>query len=362
MGCTMKKALSIIISLFIILSSASCDNLVKDEKYNYQFFGVFDTIIQVVGYSKTEKAFSQKMTNLEARFQELSRLYDRFTEYEGINNICTINKNAGKSPVKVDKRIIDILLFSKEWYQKTDGKFNIAFGPVTLIWHNYLMLYGNDSSNAILPPDDILKQAAAHTDIDKVIVDAQAGTVFLTEEGMSLDLGAVAKGYATELAGKELYEAGLHSFAISSGGNVRVFDKPEDAGRKTWSVGIQNPNKNPRDTEDSSLDTVFLNDSSVVTSGDYERYYMMGNKRIHHITDPATLMPAEYYRSVTVVIKDSGLADIFSTTLYILPYEESLMMAQKYGVEAYWVFSDGSVKTTAGLIPMLKVMGGASQG
>jgi thiamine biosynthesis lipoprotein len=311
--------------------------------------GAFDTIVQVVGYSQSERDFSRMAEQLETRFTRLHRLFDRFEEYDGMANVCTINKMAGVAPVKVDKELIDLLLFCQEWGQKTDDAFNPVFGAVTTIWHNYLMLYGGDSQNAVLPPEDILRQAGTRVDPSGLIVDPGAGTVFLTQEGMSLDLGAVAKGYATELAGQELCAAGFDSFAISSGGNVRVFGAPKDPQKSSWNVGIQNPDKDPADASDSGLDIVRLSGGSVVTSGDYQRYYMVGERRVHHLIDPQTLMPAEYYRSVTVLTEDSGVADLFSTVLFILPYERSREMAELYGINAYWVFVDGSVKYTEGM-------------
>ena len=118
--------------------------------------------------------------------------------YEGINNIKTINDNAGIKPVKVDKRIIDLIKFSKDMYEKTNGKTNIAFGAVLSIWHEYRTIGIEDPANAALPSEEELRIASEHTNIEDIVIDEEHSTVFLSDPLMRLDVGAVAKGYATE--------------------------------------------------------------------------------------------------------------------------------------------------------------------
>ena len=164
----------------------------------------------------------------------------------------------------------------------------------------------------------------------------------------------MAKGYAAQVVADELYADGLTSFLISAGGNVVAKDAPKDGARGSWGIGIQDPFADPDDPNSTSLDVVF------VTSGDYQRYYVVDGKPYHHIIDPATLMPAAYYRSVTVVCADSGEADYASTCLFTLPYEASRAMAEKLGWKALWVFSDGSIEYTDSLLPQLRDRGGAT--
>ena len=328
-------------------------------KYSYEFMGVFDTVMQIVGYSKTQDEFDEMCRQAEARFLDLSRLYDIYLDYEGINNIKTINDNAGKSPVAVEQEIIDLLLFSKEWYAKTNGTCNIALGAVLRIWHDYREEGLADPLKAELPPMDKLLEANKHTDISKVIVNKENRTVYLEDEKMLLDVGSVAKGFATEVVANELEELGYTSFIISSGGNIRAKGSPLDGLRPNWGIGIQNPDGNVLDPDDTPLDIVYLSDASVVTSGDYQRYYTVNGIKYHHLIDPGTLMPANQFRSVTVVTKDSGLADFMSTILFIAPYEEGQRIAKEFGIDAFWVMQDGTVAATDTLIPMLKNLGGA---
>jgi len=156
-------------------------------------------------------------------------------------------------------------------------------------------------------------------------------------------------------------EEGFTSFIVSSGGNVRTVGAPRDGVRNKWSIGIQDPDGNALVPNGDNLDIVYVNDASVVTSGDYQRYYVVDNKRIHHLIDPTTLMPANYYRAVTVVTLDSGVADFLSTTAFLLPYEKSRALIESLdGVEALWIMPDGSMKATEGMKKSLKNMGGAS--
>lgn len=327
------------------------------KKYTDSFFDTFDTVVTVVAYTKDKKEFDMYFQKIHSRFQELHRLYDIYNTYEGINNIKTINDNAGIKPVKVNKEIIDLILFAKDWYKRTGGKTNIAMGSVLRIWHDYRERGQDDPENAKLPPMEALLEAAKHTDIDKVIVDTENSTVYLADKDMSLDVGAVAKGYATEIVAREIAAAGLKSGMISSGGNIRTIGTPLDGRRERWSVGIHDPRKSIFSEEDSLLGIVYVGDGfSVATSGGYQRYYVVDDKVYHHLIDPKTLMPANYYLAVTVVAKDAGVADFMSTTLFLLPYDRSRSLAGSLdGVEAAWVMPDGRVEVTDG---MKALMGG----
>ena len=327
-------------------------------KYTDSFFDTFDTAVTVVAYTKTESEFDAYYQYIHERFQELHRLYDIYNSYEGVNNGRTINQNAGIGPVSVDKDLLDLVVFSKEWYKRTGGQTNIAMGSVLRLWHEYRERGMDDPENAALPPIEDLRDAAKHTDIDKVVVDSEKGTVYLADKAMSLDLGAVAKGYATEIVAKEVIAQGLKSAVISSGGNVRTVGKPLDGVRERWGIGIHDPSKSILSDEEGLLDVVFINDASVVSSGDYQRYYMVDGKMVHHLIDPKTLMPGEYYRAVTVVTPDSGVADFLSTTLFLMPLEQGKALAESLGgVDAVWVMRDGKVEMTAGMKAIAKSNG-----
>ena len=345
----MKKTIAIaLIILLMIVSLVGCQK--KDyTKYDYSFFGVFDTYTQVIAYTESEEDFIDYMDLLEERLFELHRLYDRFNEYDGINNIKTINDNAGIEPVKVEKEIIDLIVFSKDLFAKTGNLTSIALGAVTNIWNDYREEGSSDPKNAKRPPKELLESAGEQTDMDKIIVNEEEGTVYLEDPKMRLDVGAIAKGYATELVAKEMEEKGLNSAMISTGGNIRAIGMPLDGVRDKWGVGIQNPDTTIFDAG-RVLETIFVTDASVVSSGDHQRYYIVDGEVLHHIISPETFMPPKYYRQVTVVTPDSGFADYYSTAIFLLPFEESKKLVESIeNLEAFWVFADGNIEISEGM-------------
>lgn len=357
----MKKITALIMAVLLFsLLFAGCkpDPKIQYTKYSDTFFDTFDTMVMVVGYTETEEEFKTYFEMVRSRFERLHKLYDIYNDYEGINNIKTINDNAGLKPVKVDKEIIDLIIFAKDWYKRIGGLTNIAMGSVLRIWHDYREEGMFDPQNAKLPPMSELQEAARHTDIDKVIVDKEKGTVYIEDERIRLDVGSIAKGYATEVAAKEAIAAGLKSGAINAGGNVRTFGKPLDGVRERWGIGIQDPEKSILSEDDDLLDTVFIRDASVVSSGNYQRYYIVGGQIIHHLIDPKTLMPGNYYSAVTVIVEDSGAADFLSTAVFLLPYEQSRALVEGLdGVEALWIMPDGKVEATEGMKKIMKSNG-----
>lgn len=358
-GDIMKKMIMKFVVMGMIISSLSgCTKKPEYTKYSASFFGPFDTITQIVGYSKNEDEFNFYVEQIHTRMFQLHKLYDKYKTYEDINNIKTINDNAGKAPVKVDKELLELILFSKDLYENKAKETNIALGSVLKVWSEYRDMSESEPENAAIPPMEDLIAANEHTDINKVIVDFENSTVFLEDPQMSLDVGAVAKGFATEKVAREIEVAGLTSAIISSGGNIRTIGKPLDNTRERWGIGIQNPDSFIDGSESNVLETVFINDGSVVSSGDYQRYYMVGDKRIHHLIDPKTLMPGDYFRAVTIVTPDSGEADFYSTVAFLLPYEESKKFVESQdGVEALWVMKDGSIEATEGMKKIMKSQG-----
>lgn len=357
----MKKLIAVLLIIILLVSFlTSCQSEPETEytKYTESFFDTFNTLTRVIAYTETEEEFISYVERIHTRLQELHKYFDIYNSYEGINNVKTINDNAGIKPVKVDQEIIDFILFSKDWYDRTEGETNIAMGSVLKIWHDYREAGLDDPQNAKIPPMEELIDAEKYTDINEVIVDTENNTVFLTDERMSLDVGAIAKGYATEIVAKEIMEAGLQSGIISTGGNIRVLGKPLDGVRKRWGIGIQNPDKSIITDESNVLDIVFLNNSSVVSSGDYQRYYVVDGKTMHHLIDPDTLMPGDFYRAVTVITEDAGVADLMSTSAFLMPYEESRALVDSIdGVEAIWVMPDGEVVATEGAKKIMKSHG-----
>jgi thiamine biosynthesis lipoprotein len=359
----MKKFFLLVLCFTLALSLASCQSKPEYQKYSNEFLDTFDTSVIVMAYAQSEDEFEDIFGTVNDTFTELNTLFDIYHDYEGVNNIKTINDNAGAQPVKVDPQIIDLLKLSKDWYEKTDGMVNVAMGSVLKLWHDYREAGEYDPSVAELPPMEKLEDAEQYTDIDQVIIDEQASTVYLTDSHMRLDVGAVAKGFATELAADKLIEKGYDSVLISAGGNVRAIGSPKDGVRNKWGVGIKDPDSPLAGSTDESnlLDVAFVTNLSVVSSGIYERFYTVDGVNYHHLIDPGTLMPSDDYKAVTVILEDSAQADLLSTALFLLPPEESLQFAESLdGVEALWVMPDNEIVMTSGMKPMLRDLGGAT--
>ncbi|MDD2494282.1 MAG: FAD:protein FMN transferase [Tissierellia bacterium] len=334
-----KRVILIVCMVLFINITTACD-INKTKRYEAEFLELFNTATQIVGYSENKREFESYTQLIYDELKAYHELYDIYNDYDGINNIKTINDNAGIKPIKVDKEIIDLIKFSKDAYVLTKGKTNIAMGSVLKIWHDYRTEGIDDPLNASLPPIDLLKEAALHTDINNVIVDEENSTVYLNDPDMSLDVGAIAKGYATERVSEVVKEKGFVSGILRVGGNVLTLDKKIDSNEE-WSVGIQNPDK---DSEKHTLKTVNLSNKSLVTSGNYERYYTVDGKRYNHIIDPETLFPAEYFAAVTIICDDSGLADALSTALFTMPLEQGKELIESIpNTVAMWIFNDGSI-------------------
>lgn len=346
-----KKVIALILILTAALNITSCGGSPEKKRYEAQFLELFDTVTSIIAYTDSKEEFTKQSQFIYDTLKEYHQLYDIYNDYPGINNIKTINDNAGKKPVQVDKKIIDLLHFAKQSYKNTDGKLNVALGAVLKIWHKHREEGTADEAKATLPDLQELEEANKHTDMDKVIIDEKNSTVFLQDPKMSLDVGGVGKGYATEQVCLSAVKNGFTSGLLSVGGNVRAIGG-KGTKEELWNVGVQNPDK---ESDKKTLGIVYLKDMSLVSSGVYERYYLVNGKTYHHIIDPATLFPADYYSQVTILCKDSGVADATAKAAFILPFDKALEYIDALpDIEAMWVFKDGSIKYSAGFEKYMK--------
>ncbi len=340
-----------ILSASVLLSGCGLEQ--KPELFRYQasFFGVFDTVTTVVGYARDQETFTVYAEKLKAQLEEYHQLYDIYQEYPGISNLKTVNNQAGKEPVQVDSRILDLLELSEEVYDMSGGAVNIAMGSVLSIWHEYRTAGKDDPAQAALPPQELLLEAAEHTDISAMKIDRENSTVYLEDPDMSLDVGAIAKGYAVEMACRRLEEQGISRLLVNVGGNTRAIGmKPDEV---PWEVGIQNPDL---DSEQKNLHVLKLSDGQcLVQSGGYQRYYTVEGVRYHHIIHPKLLKPWDRYAAVAIVCRDSGLADALSTAVFNMEPEEGEAFVERLeGVEALWIYPDGTERSSQGFEIMTK--------
>ena len=321
------------------------------QRYSTVFYDVFDTVTQVIAYCDSEEEFTAQMDALHADLVEYNQLYDIYNDYDGVTNIKTINDNAGIAPVTVDDKILGMLELAQTMYDTTGGKLNIALGSVLNIWHNYreAALADDNDSNNQLPTQEELDAAAQHCDIANLIIDEDAKTVYLADPAMSLDVGSVGKGYAVEMVCRAAEARGLTSALVSVGGNLRAIGTKPDGSQ--WTGGVENPwNASEVYTTDSLFGAAInMSDMALVTSGDYQRYFVVDGKRYHHLIDPDTLWPAAYFNSVTVLCPDSGMADCLTTGLFCMPLEEGQKLVESLdGVEAMWCTPDQQAVASSG--------------
>lgn len=334
----------LIVLLAGLLTGCVERQLPKLTKYDKVYLDYFDTVTEVTVYTEREQQFEQIARNFEAELQRYHKLYDIYHSYEGINNIKTINDNAGVTPVAVDKDIIRLLQFAVEQHDKTDGKVNVAMGSVLSIWHHYREAGMMNLEGAQVPDLEQLLRANDHTDIHLIQIDVEKSTVYLPDREMRLDVGAVAKGYAVQQIGEKMKKEGVTSALISVGGNVQTIGLRGDGA--PWRVGVQNPEMN---TGKAYLYALSLYDMALVTSGSYQRYYDVGDVRYHHIINPETLMPWNEYVSVTILCKDSGIADALSTAVFNMPFQQGENLIESMtDTEAMWVYPDGTEKYSSG--------------
>lgn len=347
-----------IILLLIIILLFSNNSNADTHKFRYEFFDTFDTLISIIAFAENKEIFDEEMQNVYNIFLEYHKLFDIYNEYEGINNIYTINKIASKEPVKVSDKLFEFLLYAKTLQERISSTANIAFGRVLNIWHDARMYATKNPDKSYLPDISNLEKAATHCDIKNMVLDEINKTVFFTDK-ILLDVGSIAKGYACEKAAQYLLKSRIPHFIINAGGNIRTGLAPQD-GRVYWGIGIADPFKVNTGQEDV-FDIVFAKESSIVTSGDYQRFFTHQGKRYHHIIDPITLFPANYFRSVSIYTENSALADYLSTTLYCLPVEKGKALVESLNnVEAMWILNDATQVSTDGFRLIQKSQGASS--
>jgi len=340
----MKKKFFQFLALFLMLSLPGCNRtVVPDTGDGYYLhtaviFGLFDTMIWLRIFTTSAEEFDVYSQAIYNELSRLHELFDIYNEYEGITNLRTINQNAGVSPVQVDQSIISLVQFGKEAYTLSNGTVNIAMGSVLHLWHEFRR---GARQGASPPSMEALESAARLMDINNIVIDEEARTIFLKEVGMSLDVGALAKGYALESVISIAKDLGMHSGSITIGGDIRIVGQPMN-GQGLWLVYVENPHA----PQDNIIDVIEISDAAVVTTGDYMRYAIYNGTRYNHIIDPFTLMPAIRYSSATVVHSDARLAEILSTAIFILPINEGIALLESQGGKGLWVLPDGSIYTT----------------
>lgn len=229
------------------------------------------------------------------------------------SEIDAVNRNAGIAPVAVSQDVFDMLKTAKEYSARCDGIFDLTIAPLDLLW-------GITSDSPRVPAQDEIRQALTHVDYQKLILDETAHTAYLTEPGMAIDLGGIAKGIAGGMVRRVAEQYGIENGYVSIGGNLTILGKNPENGQQ-FLFGV----RDPRGNQNEYIATIYAPGKIMATSGDYERYFEQDSVRYHHILDPRTGYPADSdLISVTVLTQDGGLADYLSTLFFILGKQAAL--------------------------------------
>ena len=322
------------------------------KRYQAESFAYFDTVTTVIGYAKNEKAFQAEADAIFSEFERYHRLFDIYHAYEGMENLYTVNEvqNGTHRAVTVDPCVTELLVYAKEMYAKTSGAFHVGMGSVLSIWHTHRENALAGSLPPTLPTESELALAATHTSLDNLEIDIATNTVYITDPAMTLDVGAIAKGYAAERVAQAMAARGVTGYLLTVGGTVRTVGSRADG--KAWTAGIEDAREN---STSPYLAEVLLTNQALSVSGNYQRYYTVNGVRYHHIIDTKTNQPAAGYLSVAVIAADTTLADVLSTALFCMDVERGEELLTAYpSVAVLWVHADGTLQKSTNFDAFLK--------
>jgi thiamine biosynthesis lipoprotein len=284
--------------------------------------GTFARVVAVAADSNTAKGC------IEAAFVEIERIDELMSYHKSDSEISELNRDGFRRAVKVSKSTYEVLQRSIEFSELSGGAFDVTVGPLVDLWHS-----AEDANS--LPTDAELQQARSRVGYDKLILDANETSVRFAVEGMRVDLGGIAKGYALDKAVEAMQKGGAVGGMVIIGGEIRCFGSPP-AGQKNWRIGLQDPDK-AKDGFDAGtpLLVLHLTDAAIATSGHYRRFVTIGGKRYSHIVDPKSGHSSESLASVTIICPSSIYADALSTAVTVMGKEKGLaLIEQMPGVEA----------------------------
>ncbi len=316
----------IVILIFVFLYFNS-KNEIKTYQKNLFYM---DTIIQIKLYNISSNEANTAFEEIEQIYSEYHQLTDRFNSYSEINNIYYINNNSDNiKTIKLDERLYEMITYGLNWYEKSNGLLDINMGCIISKWKEHF----NDADG--IPSEQDLKSCVSN--------DIILGEDFtIVNNHPDIDLGAIAKGYTTQIVSEYLESIEITDYLINAGGNVVVGDHYSNG---EYKIGIENPN-------DKSIYKILnVTNKAVVTSGGYERFYEYNGHKYSHIIDPNTKYPAEYMKSVTVICDDSAFADALTTTLFLMSIEEGqeFVKDMDMDIDVIWYSNDDEVYTTSGV-------------
>lgn len=276
-----------------------------------------------------------------AAFDEVFREFDRLDTMMSVwregSEVLKLNAAAGDHAVPISPEVRDTLVAARQISEWTGGKFDVTFGALSGLWK-----FDHDQDNRI-PDPAAVRARLPLIDYRALVLDEKAQTAFLTKGGMSVHLGGIGKGYAVDRAVEILRRRGFRDFMVQSGGDLYVGGQKGD---RPWRLGIRDP-RGPVDKVFAALD---VSDATFSTSGDYERAFIQGGRRYHHIIDPDLGEPTRDTRSVTIVATRATLTDGLSTGVFLLGPEAGMALIERLpDVEGVIVGARNEVLVSSGL-------------
>lgn len=292
------------------------------------------TTVQITAVAKDERTAHKA---IEKARQTIAQTEAVMSYYKSDSQLSMINSMAHKKAVKIDAELFEVISKSIEFNKLTGGAFDCTIAPVLELWRQ-------SAKNGTKPTQEQLAQAKAKTGSDKLIINAAEHTVKFAIEGMKLDLGGIAKGYAVDKAVDAMRSAGANGGLIDAGGDIRCFGTPPSS-HKNWTVGLQNPDITAENGR-AMIRKFVINDMAITTSGDYYRFVVVGGEKISHIIDPSISKPAKQLCSVSVIAPDATAADALSTAVTVLGTEKGMALIESLdGIEAMLIECHPQEKT-----------------
>lgn len=290
------------------------------KSYDTRFY-YMDTYIYVNLYEKDKEKAESALKEVEKIYKKYHELTERYQSYPSINNLYYIHNNESEEEwITLDEELYQLIEISLSYKEMSEGLFDIRFGNLTDIWKKAI-------EEEKLPDEEELLSTKEYNDI--LLEDGK-----IYNNHANIDLGAVAKGYATKKVGEYLKKIGIDKFVINAGGNVLVGNH---YGNEAYKIGIEDPTSK----DGNIFAKVKANNMAIVTSGGYQRFFEIDGKRYNHIIDPMTLYPSNHTLSVTVITEDSLEADILSTILFLMDIDKGRSLVEQLeNVEAIWYVSE----------------------
>ena len=296
--------------------------------------------LRLMGASIHLTIFHEDAQNLLLQSEQLLHLYkNRFSANDADSELMEINLQAGKKAVKVHPELFELIELGKKHSIAANSYLNIAIGPLVQTWRIGF-------SDAKLPSEEEIQRLLKITDPEEIVLNDSNREVYLSKEGMRIDLGALAKGYIADKLKEFLVEQGVQSGIIDLGGNILTIGE-NPTFQRPWRIGIQNPVLD----RGEHVAVIEVSDASVVTSGIYERQLVVDGKTYHHIFDRTTGYPMETeLASITIVAEKSVDCEIWTTRLFGQnPYDIIEEIEQQSGLEAFVITKNQKMMYTSGI-------------